>query len=255
MTSRPCKRSLALFLIITLFQGSAVQSQPRAVEGGVLFAFPEQARHSVVLLGDFNGWSRDQDSLHLDDDGVWRLIRPVPPGLYQYKFLVDGEHYVLDPGNPVRVENFDRSSQNSAFLLAVSGQVVLTSSRPPGAANVRDEYPDTPDRKAVYLNIVWHQHQPLYVNPATDQLTGPWVRTHSTKDYYDMVAMLRDYPDIHCTVNLTSSLIVQLQDYYVARLLPFVDTKRGTIDTEGFLRRWGGKTDPFGIPRPIPRRT
>jgi len=226
-------------------QCPSVFSQPRTSDGGVLFTYPDKARRSVVVVGDFNGWATDQDSLKQGADGQWRLLRQMSAGLYQYKFLVDGDRYALDPGNPVRVENFDHSSENSAFLLALSGQVVLTATRPRAPQNLRDEYPEVPGRKAVHLNIIWHQHQPLYVNPATDQLTGPWVRTHATKDYYDMAAILQDYPEVHCTVNLTSSLIVQLQDYYVARLLPFVDLARGTIDAEGFLRRWGGKTDPW----------
>lgn len=112
-------------------------------------------------------------------------------------------------------------------------------------ANPSDTYPPAPDRKPVYLNIIWHQHQPLYVNPETDQLSGPWVRTHATKDYFDMAAMLKGYPRVHCTINLTSSLLMQLQKYYVDRLGPFVDTKTNEMDVKGFLDRWRGKTDPW----------
>jgi len=256
MTLRTWAGFLASCYVIAISQGGVAHSQPRAVEGGVLFTFPGEAQHSVTLVGDFNGWSTDQDSLAQDGDGLWRILRPIPPGLYQYKFLVDGTRYVLDPGNPVRVDNFNRSSENSAFLMALSGQVVLTATRPDSPTNLRDEYPDAPDRNAVYLNIIWHQHQPLYVNPATDQLTGPWVRTHATKDYYDMVAMLREYPEVHCTVNLTSSLLVQLQDYYVARLLPFVDTKNGSIDAPPYLTilgRFRTRVPMRGFPIAAPR--
>jgi alpha-amylase/alpha-mannosidase (GH57 family) len=97
----------------------------------------------------------------------------------------------------------------------------------------------------LYLNIIWHQHQPLYLDPESDQLRGPWVRTHATKDYYDMAAMLTEFPDVHCTFNLTSSLLVQLEDYYIARLRPFVDVKKLRIDTEKFFAAWKGKTDPW----------
>ena len=91
------------------------------------------------------------------------------------------------------------------------------------------------DRKTVFLNIIWHQHQPLYANPETDQLAGPWVRTHATKDYYDMAAMLEKYPDVHCTINLTSSLLHQLRDYYLDRLGPYIDVRKRTIDVAWFL--------------------
>lgn len=97
----------------------------------------------------------------------------------------------------------------------------------------------------LYLNIIWHQHQPFYVDPQSDQLQGPWVRTHGTKDYYDMAAMLQHYPAIHCTINLTSSLLYQLEEYYVRRLKPFTDLSKTSVDTEAFFRKYRGKTDPW----------
>ncbi len=100
----------------------------------------------------------------------------------------------------------------------------------------------------LYLNIIWHQHQPLYVNPETDELSGPWVRTHATKDYYDMAAMHERFPEVHATVNLTSSLLQQLEDYYVNRLGSFLRTNyddgKREIDAEGYFAS-GLKTDPW----------
>ena len=107
------------------------------------------------------------------------------------------------------------------------------------------QYPPAPERKPVYLNIVWHQHQPLYVNPEKDQLAGPWVRTHATKDYYDMAALFRKYPSIHCNINLTSTLLFQLREFYVRRLKPYVETKNNRVNVQGFWEKWKGKTDPW----------
>jgi alpha-amylase/alpha-mannosidase (GH57 family) len=109
--------------------------------------------------------------------------------------------------------------------------------------SMNDSYPRT--GKTLYLNIIWHQHQPLYLDPASDQLQGPWVRTHGTKDYYDMAAILEKYPDIHFTVNLTSSLLVQLQTYYVNRLGPFLNKKKNCIDERKYFAKYAGKTDPW----------
>jgi alpha-amylase/alpha-mannosidase (GH57 family) len=108
---------------------------------------------------------------------------------------------------------------------------------------MNDTYPNT--GKTLYLNIIWHQHQPLYLDPESDQLQGPWVRTHGTKDYYDMAAILEKYPKIHFTVNLTSSLLLQLQVYYVERLAPFVDVKKNRVDAKKFFIQFAGKTDPW----------
>lgn len=71
----------------------------------------------------------------------------------------------------------------------------------------------TPSPDTLYLALVWHQHQPLYYkDPATNVYTRPWVRVHATKDYYDMAAMLKAYPNVHVTFNLTPVLIRQLDD-------------------------------------------
>ena len=68
--------------------------------------------------------------------------------------------------------------------------------------------PDDP----IYLAIVWHQHQPVYFqDPETGVFARPWVRLHAAKDYVDMAAILRDYPNVKATFNLTPSLLRQLE--------------------------------------------
>ena len=100
-------------------------------------------------------------------------------------------------------------------------------------------------KRTLFLNIVWHQHQPLYLDPDKDQLTGPWVRKHATKDYYDMVSILADYPEVHFNVNLTSVLLRQLVEYYIDRFEAFIDPVANTMDVPAFLAAWKGHTDPF----------
>ncbi len=74
--------------------------------------------------------------------------------------------------------------------------------------------PTVASEDVVHLAIVWHQHQPVYFkDPETGVYAKPWVRVHAAKDYYDMAAMLKEYPDIHTTFNLTPSLIRQLDDF------------------------------------------
>ena len=240
MTSHPwvhCQALLALVL------AASAAGQPVLEGKAVRFLFRDSTAHTVAVVGDFNGWSREETQK--DSSGVWSIARPIWPGLFQYKFLVDGERYVLDPVNPATIDNYNRTAKNSTFVVTDDHRMLLTAVSPTLPINREDRYPATPGRKPVTLNILWHQHQPLYVNPETDQLTGPWVRTHATKDYYDMAAMLRQYPDVHCTINLTSSLLLQLQEYYVARLRPFVNVRRTAIQAGKFLARWKGKTDPW----------
>ena len=64
-----------------------------------------------------------------------------------------------------------------------------------------------------YLMLLWHMHQPFYKDLAEGTYTMPWVRLHALKDYYGMVAVLRDFPSIHATFNLVPSLVLQIEDY------------------------------------------
>jgi alpha-amylase/alpha-mannosidase (GH57 family) len=68
------------------------------------------------------------------------------------------------------------------------------------------------DPDGFFLNLIWHQHQPLYPTDANGVVTRPWVRLHAAKDYYDMVATVGDYPDVNVTFNLTPVLLLQLED-------------------------------------------
>jgi alpha-amylase/alpha-mannosidase (GH57 family) len=63
------------------------------------------------------------------------------------------------------------------------------------------------------IAFVWHMHQPYYKDDVTGSYILPWVRMHGIKDYYDMPALLTDFPDIHQTFNLVPSLLKQVQDY------------------------------------------
>lgn len=61
--------------------------------------------------------------------------------------------------------------------------------------------------------VLWHQHQPFYKDLVTGQYRLPWVRLHALKDYYGMVKLLDEFPQVHQTFNLVPSLITQIQDY------------------------------------------
>jgi len=69
------------------------------------------------------------------------------------------------------------------------------------------------EENPLYLNLTWHQHQPLYYKDSNGVYTRPWVRVHATKDYYDMAAILKEYPNVHVTFNLTPVLLKQLSDF------------------------------------------
>ena len=57
------------------------------------------------------------------------------------------------------------------------------------------------DSPALSVAFLWHMHQPYYKDPRTGQYKMPWVRLHALKDYYDMAAVLDDFPQIRQTFN------------------------------------------------------
>ena len=65
----------------------------------------------------------------------------------------------------------------------------------------------------LYVNLTWHQHQPLYYKNEEGVYTRPWVRAHATKDYLDMAELVAQHPGMKATFNLTPSLMRQLDDY------------------------------------------
>src|SRR5205814_9445635 len=65
--------------------------------------------------------------------------------------------------------------------------------------------------------ILWHMHQPFYEDLVTREHILPWVRLHALKDYYGMVAMLREFPAVRLTFNLVPSLLVQLEAFAEGR--------------------------------------
>jgi alpha-amylase/alpha-mannosidase (GH57 family) len=72
--------------------------------------------------------------------------------------------------------------------------------------------------------ILWHQHQPYYKDLVSGEYRLPWVRLHALKDYYGMVKLLDEFPNVHQTFNLVPSLITQIQDYVNGEARdPFLD--------------------------------
>jgi 1,4-alpha-glucan branching enzyme len=90
-------------------RGAGLRSGPEIVEGGVVFRYYDPKATRVNIVGDFNDWSPRTDALVDENgDGEWTLFYDLPPGVYQYKFVIDGTRWVADPKNPEKVsDGFD----------------------------------------------------------------------------------------------------------------------------------------------------
>jgi alpha-amylase/alpha-mannosidase (GH57 family) len=59
--------------------------------------------------------------------------------------------------------------------------------------------------------VLWHMHQPRYIDPGTGQPALPWVRLHAASGYLDMARALERHPGARVTVNFVPSLVEQLE--------------------------------------------
>lgn len=105
------KRALCALLFTALVWGCSSGgprgghgSSPELVDGGVIFRFYDPEALRVNVVGDFNNWGVNADPLvDKNGDGEWTLFYTLPPGLYQYKFVVDAVKWMPDPRNPETV--------------------------------------------------------------------------------------------------------------------------------------------------------
>ncbi len=79
------------------------------------FSFNAPSANSVQLVGDFTHWQSQPVFLQRQIDGLWKATVPLDPGVYHYRFLVDGE-WRDDPECTLRVPN-PYGSENSVLVV------------------------------------------------------------------------------------------------------------------------------------------
>ena len=86
----------------------SVASQSPA-ENGVLFILPALNARVVSVVGSFSEW--EPVPLSDDDgDGIWTTQIPLPPGRYEYAFIIDGRWWGQDPSADEYVRSFGEYS-------------------------------------------------------------------------------------------------------------------------------------------------
>jgi hypothetical protein len=61
-----------------------------ALSRRVTFRMQNPKATEILLAGDFNKWEPKANPLNRDEDGIWQTTLRLPPGRYEFKFLVDG---------------------------------------------------------------------------------------------------------------------------------------------------------------------
>jgi chromosome partitioning protein len=87
---------------------AAATSESASTPREIVVHFRDPSASDVRIAGDFNGWVPDKGVRSLiESEGqtrVWTKILQLPPGTYEYRYVVDGE-WREDPANPEIVFN------------------------------------------------------------------------------------------------------------------------------------------------------
>jgi diguanylate cyclase (GGDEF)-like protein len=63
---------------------------------------PYREVKSVALVGNFNNWDKDYDYMYRVEGGAYEFVISLNPGVYHYKFVLDGTEWIPDPACPER---------------------------------------------------------------------------------------------------------------------------------------------------------
>ena len=110
------RKTILMLAVIFISNGCSLTfikkrlSPPYEVQGGILFQYDAPSARHVNLAGNFpdNEWLKHGDKVDVmhDDgkngdrisgDGIWSIIKVLPAGRYEYKFVVDRNTWIEDP--------------------------------------------------------------------------------------------------------------------------------------------------------------
>jgi cyclomaltodextrinase / maltogenic alpha-amylase / neopullulanase len=99
----------SLILLGTAFQDSALHQ----------FIFlSEPSARSVSVAGTFNNWDRNANPMKVDADGrTWRLSLNLAFGKHQYKFVRNGEEWMVDPKAKKNVDDGNGNTNSELIIL------------------------------------------------------------------------------------------------------------------------------------------
>ena len=95
-----------------------IKSKQKIKKRRVTFSLNSSNAEEVILMGDFNHWNLKKHPMKKDQNGLWAKTVIIPPGTYEYKFLVDGQ-WKEDPQNDQTCPNCF-GTYNNVFILTES---------------------------------------------------------------------------------------------------------------------------------------
>lgn len=151
-------------------------------DNSVTFYYKNTSATSVEVRADFNGWSGGDGYQMTKDDatGVWsRTVSDLSCGIHQYKFFVNGNEWIADPCNSLKVG----SDNNSAFTVS---------------------NPSAVDNNEITVNIYYTRADGQYTVPNVDgDDTGVWNASVSVNNASGTRKDFEEYTEDGARLTLT----------------------------------------------------
>ena len=96
-------------------QTNAIPKQKNAQPQKVRIEFHHEQAQAVFIAGTFNDWNPNTTPMIALGDGRWVKELALPPGRYEYLFVVDGI-WACDPSAPEQVPN-PHGGHNSVLIV------------------------------------------------------------------------------------------------------------------------------------------
>jgi glycosidase len=149
----------------------------------------DQPRKSVSVAGSFNNWDRNANPMRADADGrTWRTKVGLGVGQHQYKFVLDGDQWIVDPKSK---DNRDDGNGNiNSFLTLLPSDYSAPAVRGDGSitlSGLQHDATDTAvywDRGHLTLQFRTRKDDVERVSVRVGTLSTPMSRT-SSDDLYD----------------------------------------------------------------------
>lgn len=92
-------------------------AKTKVLKQKVTFELRSPDAKEVLLASDFTDWSKEPLSLKKRKDGTWIKQVSLPCGMYEYRFIVDGQ-WITDPHAPARHANAF-GTENGVLVVSV----------------------------------------------------------------------------------------------------------------------------------------
>jgi len=99
-------------------------------DGTVTFYYQgDSSTSSVYIPGSFNGWNETNLAMEEGENNLWFLTIDLTPGVYEYKYIVDGE-WISDPENDREEINTNSQLVNPGLIIDASYEIESGESIP-----------------------------------------------------------------------------------------------------------------------------